>query len=168
MHATQIATGAPLWVYALLVALIVLGLRRVRTREVPITVALIPAVAFLIWSLFGAWSFANVAGVGVALLTWLAGAAVGATTGVLLPEPRGQRLHDGRVRLPGTWMPLALYLGVFVVRFGCGAWAAIVPQQATLATAIGVAVSAAMTARLITSFVRWRPPTTSSGLEATF
>jgi membrane associated rhomboid family serine protease len=102
MHASQIATGAPPWVYALLVVLIVLGLRRVRTREVPVAVALIPAAAFLIWSLFGAWSFGTVAGGGIALLTWLAGVAVGAATGMLLPEPRGQRLPGGRVRLPST------------------------------------------------------------------
>jgi hypothetical protein len=41
-----------------------------------------------------------------------------------------------------------------------------VPQQAILATAIGVAVSAAMTARLIMGFVRWQPPTLLNGSAA--
>ena len=160
MHATTIAGGAPAWVYALLVALIVLGIRRLRTRELPVIVALIPSAAFLIWSVLGALAFAERAGMGLALGAWLAGAAVGALTGVLLPEPRGERLAGGRVRQPGSSLPLILYLGVFIVRFACGAWAAIVPAQAVSVTAVGLAVGAAMTARLLVGVIRWRPAST--------
>jgi hypothetical protein len=160
MRATDIASGAPTWVYILLVALIVLGVRRLRTRDMPAAVALIAPAAFLIWSVMGDHAFANRAGLGVALSAWLAGIAVGALTGVLLPDPRGERLPNGRVRLPGSWLPLLLYIGVFVVRFACGAWAAIVPQHAILATAVGIAVGAAMTARLVVGIARWRSAST--------
>ena len=157
MHATTIATGAPVWVYFLLIALIALGVRRLKTREVPVLVALIPSAAFLIWSTVGAQAFAARAGFGIAIAAWLTGASAGAISGIIMPEPRGERLPGGRVRQPASSLPLILYLGVFIVRFACGAWAAIVPAQATLATAIGIAVGATVIARLLVGVVRWRP-----------
>lgn len=157
MHATDIATGAPLWVYALLVVLIVLGLRRLRTRDMPRAGALAAPAIFVAWSLFGVYAFARHAGAVVAVGSWLAGAIIGVLTTFVLAEPAGQLLPDGRVRLPGSWLPLALYLGIFIVRFACGAWAAIVPAQAVMANAIGLGMSAAMTARLVVGVLRWRP-----------
>lgn len=156
MHAKDIATGAPAWVYLLLVALVVLGVRRLKTRELPVAGALVPTAAFLIWSIVGAHTFAVTAGYAVALAAWLGGAAVGAITGVAMPEARGERLPGRRVLQPGSVLPLILYLGVFVVRFACGAWGAIVPAQAITATAVGVAVGAAVMARLLTGVVRWK------------
>lgn len=157
MHASAIATGAPAWVYVLLIALVALGVRRLKTRDVPILVALIPSAAFLIWSLIGAQSFALRAGPSIAIGAWLSGAAIGAISGFLLPEPRGQRLPGGRVRQPGSPLPLVLYLGVFIVRFACGAWAAIDPVEATVATAAGIAAGALVMARLLIGIVRWAP-----------
>ncbi len=157
MHAGNIAAGAPAWVYVLLVGLIVLGVRRLRTREMPVAVALLPSLAFLLWSLMGVAIFARTAGAVPAASAWAVGAAIGAASGVLLPDRRGLRLPGGRVRQPGSPVPLILYMSVFVVRFACGAWAAIVPASAILATAIGIAVSAAVTTRLIVGVLRWTP-----------
>lgn len=157
MRASEIASGAPAWVYVLLLALIALGVRRLRTRETPLLVALIPSGAFLIWSLAGAAAFAAHVGVALAAAAWLGGMVIGALSGMVLPERRGERLPNGRVRQPGSWLPLILYLGVFAIRFACGAWAAIVPAQASTATAIGIAVSAAVTGRLLVGVLRWKP-----------
>lgn len=156
MHPGQIASGTPTWVYALLVGLVFLGVRRLRTREVPVTVALLPSIAFFLWSVAGVSAFAHHVGIVPALGAWGIGAALGAASGALLPDPRGQRLPGERVRQPGSPLPLILYLGVFVVRFACGAWSAIVPAQATLATAIGIAAGAAVMARLLVGVMRWR------------
>lgn len=158
MRATDIASGAPAWVYVLLVLLIVLGVRRLRTREVPVAVALIPAVAFLLWSIAGLRAFAGVASLPTALGAWAVGALAGVATALAVPEPRGVRLPGGRVRIPGSPLPLVLYLAVFVARFACGAWAAIVPAQRVPATAVGIAIGAALTARLVIAAARWRAP----------
>ena len=158
MKPADIATGAPAWVYVLLVVLIVLGVRRLRTRDAPLAVALIPVIAFLAWSIVGANSYAKIVGSTIALACWLGGAAVGVVSGIVLPDPRGQRLPGGRLRQPGTTIPLILYLTVFVARFACGAWAAIVPAQAATALGVGVAVGAAMTARLVVGAARWQAP----------
>jgi hypothetical protein len=156
MRASDIAAGAPTWVYILLVFLVVLGWRRIKTRDVPVLAAIIPPTAFLIWSIFGAANFATSAGAGIAAAAWIGGAAIGIVSGFALPEKQGERLSDGRVRQPGSWLPLVLYVGVFIVRFACGAWAAVVPEQADTATALGIAVSAAVTGRLLTGVFRWK------------
>ncbi len=156
MHATTIATGAPVWVYIVLGVLVVLGVRRLKTREVPLPVALIPMVAFLMWSLLGLKSFAAHAGFAPAIMALAAGAIAGVLSSILLPDPQGERLPGGRVRQPGSPIPLVLYLGVFIVRFVCGAWAAIHPAQATTATAIGIAVSTIVTARLVMGVLKWK------------
>jgi hypothetical protein len=153
---TQILSGAPVWVYFLLIGLIALGVRRLKTRTVPVFVALIAPAAFLVWSLVGANSFASSYGAVFAVVIWLAGSAIGAASGYLLPEPQGRKLPNRRVTLPATWMPLITYMTVFILRFACGAWAAIVPAQAFYAGAMAVAISAMMTARLIVVVHRWR------------
>ena len=157
MPIIQVLNGAPVWAYALLVVLILLGVRRLKARDVPVFVAVIPVAAFLIWSVFGALSFAAIAGGAFAAAAWFGGAATGAVSAKLLPDARGVRLPGRRVHLTKSWIPLMLYMLVFVVRFACGAWAAMNPAQAVLATGIGVAVSAAMTARLAMSVRFWVP-----------
>ena len=156
MHATNIAAGAPAWVWILLAALVLLGVRRLRTRELPVAVALLPSAAFLVWSGIGLSHYAGQAGAGTALLAAIAGIAAGAASTLVLREPRGVLLPGGRVRQPGSAVPLVLYLSVFAVRFACGAWAAIVPAQAVLATGLGLAAGAAVTTRLIAGVLRWR------------
>lgn len=157
MHTGQIAAGVPVWVWVLLAVLVALGVRRLRTREVPTAIALLPAAAFLGWNLWNAFAFARLAGAGATAVAVLAGAVVGVASAVAVavPEPRGQRLPGGRVRLPGSALPLLLYLLVFVVRFACGARAAIVPDAAVQAAGIALAVGAGATARLIAGVARW-------------
>lgn len=158
MEPAAILGGAPWWVYVLLLALIVLGVRRLKTREVPIAVALIPVVAFSAWSIAGVGSVAMHGNAALAIAAWLGGILLGVLGAVVLTEARATRTGGGRVRQPGSWSPLVLYLTVFVGRFACGAWAAIVPTQAATANALGIAIGAAMTARLVTSMFQWRSP----------
>lgn len=154
--------GAPAWVWALLALLIFLGVRRLRDRDVPVAVALLPSVAFLAWSLVGAYALGRTGGAPLASLAWLGGAGAGVLSTLVIKEPRGRRRSDGRVSLPATSLPLVLYLAVFVARFACGAWAAIRPDQALTATATSTAIGAAMTARLIVAVARWQRPDDTS------
>ena len=55
---------------------------------------------------------------------------------------------------------------MFLVRYVCGAWGAIVPAQADTARAIDIAVGAAMTARLVVGFIRWRAVLASGAAPA--
>jgi hypothetical protein len=156
VHETDVATGPPVWVWPLLVALVLLGVRRLRMREVPLVAALLPPAIFLGWSAMGLASFAGRVGFAWAATAWLAGAALGAASTALVAEPRGERLPGGRVRQYGSAVPLALYMAVFVIRFVCGAWEALRPEHADLATGIGIASGAAVMARLVVGVLRWR------------
>jgi len=157
MNAGSIAGGAPTWVYVLLAALIALGVRRLKPREVPVVVALIPVVAFATWSIVGVASLATQIGALVAVGAWLGGVGIGSASAILLPEARGRRKAKSRVLLPGTVIPLISYMLVFAGRFACGTWAAIHPADAALANATGTAIGAAMTARLVVSVLQWQP-----------
>jgi len=160
MHATDIATGAPTWVYLLLAGLVALGVRRLRTREVPVVVALIPSAAFVIWSGLGLAGYAARFGAIPALIAALSGITIGLASARAWPEPRAALLPGGRVRQPGSPLPLILYLGVFAIRFACGAWAAIVPAHAGLATGLGIVAGLGVTARLVAGVMRWHEPAT--------
>jgi hypothetical protein len=151
--------GAPTWVYILLAVLIVLGIRRLKVREVPVIVALTPVFAFSAWSVIGLASFVMKNGAFPVVPAWLGGMLFGAISALVLPEARAIRVPGGGVRQPASLSPLILYLTVFVGRFACGAWAAIKPDQAVVANAVGTAIGAAMTARLIMSVVQWRTDT---------
>lgn len=157
--AIEILGGAPAWVYVLLVMLITLGIRRLKVREVPIIVALIPVFAFSAWSVVGVTMLVTKHGPYPAVAAWIVGLLIGVISALILPEARAARMTGGRIRQPASWSPLILYLTVFVGRFACGAWAAIKPDQAFSADAVGTAIGAAMTARLITSVFQWRTDT---------
>jgi hypothetical protein len=154
--AGAILGGAPGWVYVLLVILIALGIRRLKVREVPIIVALIPVVAFSVWSVVGVTLLATKHGAYPAIASWIVGLLFGVVSALILPEARATRTASGSFYQPASWSPLILYITVFAGRFACGAWAAIEPDQAFTADAVGAAIGAAMTARLITSVFQWR------------
>ncbi len=151
--------GAPAWVYVLLVVLIALGIRRLKVREVPIIVALIPVFAFSAWSVIGVITLVTKHGAYPAVAAWIIGLLIGVISALILPEARATRTAGGRIRQLASWSPLILYLTVFGGRFACGAWASIEPDRAFTADAVGTAIGAAMTARLIISVFQWRTDT---------
>lgn len=110
----------PVWVFAVLALLLGLGLMQARTRLV--APALIRAVAFglLAYSLWGVVSsFGLLASV---VTAWLAGVGVSAVLGRTALSPRGLS-HDAatdKVRVPGSWLPLVLLMGIFGLKFAVG------------------------------------------------
>ena len=155
MRASDIATGAPGWVWLLLIVLIVLGIRRLRTREVPAAVALLPLVGFGSWSLVSLWPFAA-AGLAVALGSWLGGALLGTLSALAVPEPRGERLPHRRIRLPGPACRSSSISACSPSASSAVLGRPSTRRKRTAATAIGVGVGAAMFARLAIAVARWR------------
>jgi hypothetical protein len=111
-------TSLPLWPIAVLALLLALGYRQSRTRSVrPQTLRRV-ALAMLALSLYGVTTaFGASAG---PVLAWAVGFAAAVMPGRPLFAPRGLA-HDGAaVRLPGSWLPMALMLGIFVTKFVLG------------------------------------------------
>jgi hypothetical protein len=139
----DILTHTPIAVWAVLAALVLLGLRQTRTQTMSATrVWLVPAVV-------GAASLAGAlrgfAGAGE-LLTgacWAVGAALGFASNRSLDLPRRVSANaDGSFTIGGSIAPLLLFVGVFMVRYVVNVALAISPALASNPTAAAAAAIA--------------------------
>ena len=113
----QILLYTPPWVFALLAGLVVFGLMQVRTRRVSVWVALLLPVAMQVLSLSGILLY-----VGVwfpALAAWLLGLGVVAVWYLRSAGPETARYDagSGRLVIAGSWVPMVVILGIFLVRY---------------------------------------------------
>ena len=129
----EIVRRTPVWVGLLLVALIVLGVSSVRSRDVSIgRLVLLPLVMIGL----AAWGVQSAFGAGGHLAEllglWAACGALLLAFGTRLAPPAGARFDAAtrRVHLPGSWVPLLLILMVFLMKYGIGVQLAIEPALA--------------------------------------
>lgn len=108
----------PLWPLLILAALIALGVRQSRDRLVqPQTLVRLAAV-MLALSLYGVASAFGAHA--LPLLAWAAGLSAVLVLGRGVLAPRVLAREGAAVRLQGSWLPLALMLGIFVAKFVLG------------------------------------------------
>lgn len=110
----------PMWPFVLLVVLLMMGLSFSRERLVSArAVTIIPVVMVLVSlsavrSAFGLQPLTAAA--------WMVGLATAALVTVAGRWPRGVTWNPGarRLRVPGSWVPLMLFIGIFTSRFAVG------------------------------------------------
>ncbi len=141
----EIVSRTPLWVWALLAALLSLGLWQRRSRLVkPARLLILPLVMLTLglWTLSA--SFVTMPAVG---LVWLAALTAGLAMGLRQRAPAGTHWDaaTGRLFLAGSWAPLLLILVIFMLRYTTAvalvvqpAWRTDLAVQAPLALAFGV------------------------------
>ena len=123
-----IVTNTPHWVWYGLAAIVVAGASQLRTRDLSPTRLLLVPVVMGAYSLLGTFNAFAQAGGALAVAAWLAGAALGHAANGPLGLPRGATANaDGSVRIPGSAAPLALFLGIFLMRYVLGATLAMHP-----------------------------------------
>jgi hypothetical protein len=132
----------PVWVFALLIGLIALGWVQTRTRQLPKQRLLGINIALTVFTLVGvvqqwrltpwlALSLLSWAVMGV-LVTWALGQ--GAAPAGAAYEPQTHRFT-----VPGSWLPLALFMAIFACKFAVGMTSAMAPELLdSLSAAIGV------------------------------
>ena len=109
----------PVWVFAIFFGLLALGWRHSRPRSVAPRALVGLAVGMAGLSLYGV--LAAFGGAWPVMLTWAIGMAVSVGLGRGVLGPRGMvREAKGRVHLPGSWLPLAMLMGIFVAKFALG------------------------------------------------
>lgn len=116
----QILLHTPVFVWALLALCIVMGLLQRRNQQLTQARLIIPSV---IWTVFGLWGVSSAAGLqGLPAAAWLAAliAAVAVLRGRLVPAGARFDPASGRFRVPGSWWPMALILGIFSVKYAVG------------------------------------------------
>ena len=130
----------PVWVWPLLIALLALGVWQAFPRSVTLRrIALLP-LSMLALSL---WGVVSVFGSGPALAAWAVGGLAAAALSLRGGSPPGVRWSatERVFQMPGSWLPLALILGIFCTRFGVGVSLALDPE---LRHAAGFAVGTSL------------------------
>jgi hypothetical protein len=134
----QVLKGTPAWVWAILVALIVLGVKQLRTRVVSRYSVLIAPVVFLFVGLMGAGR--GPVGFTAWALTLLATAAFT----FFLWQPTGGARYDAstdRLHLPGSVIPMLLMLAIFLLNYVINVTLAINPAlRSELVWQVGPAI----------------------------
>lgn len=107
----------PLWVWGLLVLLVALGLRQSRPHQLSLARATLLPAALLALSLSGVVS---AFGTGTALRVWALALLATTAWGLHASAAAGARWSpvERRFHRPGSWLPLALMLGIFCTKFG--------------------------------------------------
>jgi len=120
--------GTPAWVWGLLALLGALGLSQARTRTIhELRLALLP-LAFSAYAFYG---LTHVFGLTLAgALVWSAGFAASLGAGIALGRLAGARYLAGTRRfvVPGSWVPLAVILAIFLSRYVVAASLAMRPE----------------------------------------
>ena len=121
----------PTWVWGLLAGLVVLGLTQARARHASRARIMLLPIAMTAMSLAAlASSFGHSPQFALVLLAWLSGATAAVVIAASLAPPRGTR-YDPETRrffLPGSLIPLALILAIFMARYVINVELAIKPS----------------------------------------
>lgn len=129
----QIIQGTPLRIWALFGGLVLLGVTQARTRTIgSLRAALLPGL-FVTLSLAGVLSaFGSNA---LAVTAWVAGLAASITLGPgVLPRLRTTWQAAGdSLQVAGSWLPLALIVSLFMVKYAAGVSLALHPELAAQA-----------------------------------
>jgi hypothetical protein len=117
---SKIVSSTPLWVWALLLALSCLGASQIVSRAPSRARVVRISILMAAFSLYGTIS---AFGADLQVLTcWLAAAGAVAWGVLRIPLAGGTRyLAETRAfEVPGSWVPLALMLGIFAVKYLAG------------------------------------------------
>lgn len=117
---SQIVSGTPLWVWGILLALTWLGTSQLMLRVVKLRRVVRLSLLMTAFSLYGTVSaFGASAG---ALACWLAAAGIVGWVVLRSAATEGTRYLSAQraFEIPGSWVPLALMLGIFMVKYVVG------------------------------------------------
>jgi uncharacterized membrane protein len=116
----QILINTPLWVWGLLAALLALGFSQVRSRTAGLgRIALLP-LGLGAFSLYGTVSAFGASPTVIG--SWLAATTLLLLIVTQMPLPAGAH-YDGASRqfqLPGSWVPMALIMAIFLTKYVVG------------------------------------------------
>lgn len=118
-----ILARTPMWVWFLLAGLLWLGIGMFKGNTFSARRVAILPVAMTGLSLWGTISaFSQSTMYGYVLLVWVVAAVVLAAVVGMMPAPAGARYspRDRTFAVPGSWVPLALIMGIFLVKYVVG------------------------------------------------
>ena len=154
----QILINTPLWVWGLLAALLALGFSQARSRTAGLVRITLLPLGLGAFSLYGTVSAFGATP--TVLGSWLAATTLLLLVVTQIPVPTGTRYESTarQFHLPGSWVPMALIMGIFLSKYTVGVSLVMQPElkaNASFSLAIGTlygvysGIFAGRTARLI-------------------
>jgi hypothetical protein len=124
----QIVSHTPNWVFVLFFGLIGLGLVQSTARRITLRRAVLIPTAMVALSLYGTVSAFG--GSTTSLLAWLVSGLCSVALVLQSPVPDGTRYEPDarRFHVPGSWLPMALLMGLFLTKYFVGASTAMQPE----------------------------------------
>lgn len=116
----QIVSHTPVWIWGLLLALFALGLKQSRRATLSLKRVIILPVVMTVLSVLGTLSAFGTAP--TLLLVWALTAIAMGSVVLQQPIPAGTR-YDAATDsfdVPGSWLPLALMMGIFATKYAVG------------------------------------------------
>ncbi|MEO5758785.1 MAG: DUF6622 family protein [Mesorhizobium sp.] len=124
----DILSHTPLWVWPLILYGVFIGWTRTRDRVVS------PSRLFVMPVIIAGLALHNLASSGMSaagLLGFVCGAIAGTLAGIAVARRRPARLlADGKLALPGDWLPLVIIVAIIVIRYAEGVAVGIDPALA--------------------------------------
>jgi hypothetical protein len=125
---TAILLATPKWVWALLAGLIALGVSQSLSRSMTLRRATIVPAVLVVLSAYGVMS--TFGAQASAILAWAAGLAVAVGAASAAGAWRGiaWSSREQRLKVPGSWWPMALIMALFIIKYGVGVTLAMQPR----------------------------------------
>ncbi|HEX7641634.1 MAG TPA: DUF6622 family protein [Burkholderiaceae bacterium] len=116
----EILAHTPRWVFGLFIGLVALGIMQAKTRSVTMQRLTLLPLAMLGLSFYGVWNTFSGSVLGVTC--WLGAALLTAVASQRIDFARGVRYvpEQRNFIMPGSWLPLALMMGIFFTKYGVG------------------------------------------------
>jgi hypothetical protein len=125
---TQILSHTPLWVFGLFFGLVYLGYLQSRTRRVSRQRLIVLPLIMLGWSLYSVWSTFDTHL--TALAAWACVWSVAVAAGLARAPLQGASYDPDakQFTVPGSWVPLALMMGIFFFKYAVAVVHAVRPE----------------------------------------
>lgn len=138
-----IVKNTPIWVWGLLAGLLFLGAGQLRAQTRTLRRVVILPLAMFALALYGMTSTFHASGqFGAVLAVWLLAYMAALALVARLPTPGGAAYDSasGLLKVPGSAVPMALIMGMFLTKYIVGVELAMQPAQA-VSTAFGLPVA---------------------------
>ena len=116
----QILINTPLWVWGLLAALLALGFSQARSRTAGLGRIILLPLGLGAFSLYGTVSAFGASPPVIG--SWLLATTLLLLIVTQIPLPAGTHYDSARrqFQLPGSWVPMALIMGIFLTKYAVG------------------------------------------------
>ena len=122
----SIVSHTPAWVFVVFAMLIALGLRQTRPRVVSRRRLIVLPAVVAAFSFYGVVMASH--GSALALAAWLTAIATAFLLTRLVPPSGAVSESAATVRVPGSWVPMEVILGLFTARYAYNVMLAIHPE----------------------------------------